>query len=220
MVTPFFANYGFHPCFNISILGNSNNSSTKARTLANIHEVLSRKLILARGWYKAQAYRHHSATPTFAVGDQVWLLCCHINTIQPYGKFENKKLGPFRIIERMNPTPSLSGWNFLYIHNVFHASLYKPHHPSTIQPCEKLYYKKLGPFRIIERINPTPSLSHWNFLRMHNVFHASQRLIERINPTPSLSHWNFLRIHNVFHASLSVNLIIYPPILEDTLHLQ
>ena len=52
-VTPFFANYGFHPRFNISILGSSMNPSVEehARILADIHQNLSLKLILVRDLY-------------------------------------------------------------------------------------------------------------------------------------------------------------------------
>ena len=104
-VTPFFGNYSFHPCFNISIVGNSVNRSAEARahTLANIHQGLSLELILADDRYKAQADRHRSSTRSFVVGDQVWLLCRHIDTTRPCRKLDYKKLGHFRIIEHINP---------------------------------------------------------------------------------------------------------------------
>ena len=104
-VTPFFSNYGFHPRFSISILGSSVNPSRKAcaRTLADIHQDLSLELILAGDWYKALADRHRSATPSFVVGDQVWLLHRHIDTTRPCGMLDYNKLGPFRIIEHIDP---------------------------------------------------------------------------------------------------------------------
>ena len=99
-VTPFFSNYGF----NISIPGNSVNPSTeeRARTLANIHQDVSLQLILLGNRYKAQAYQHRSAAPSFVVGDQLWLLHRHIDTTRPCGKLDYKKSGPFRIIEHIN----------------------------------------------------------------------------------------------------------------------
>ena len=134
-VTPFFANYGFHPRFSISIPGNSVNPSAegRARILADIHRDLSLELIHARDRYKAQADRHRSATPAFAIGDQVWLLRRHVDTTRPCGKLDYKKLGPFRIIECVNPvTFRLELPPHFRIHNVFHASLLEPYHPSTI----------------------------------------------------------------------------------------
>ena len=134
-VTPFFANYGFHHRLGTSIPGNTVNPSAEARahTLVDIPQNLSLELILAGDRYKAQADRHFSATPAFAVGDQVWLLRHHVDTTRPCGKLDYKKLGPFRIIERINlVTFRLELPPHFRIHNVFHASLLEPHHPSTI----------------------------------------------------------------------------------------
>ena len=104
-VTPFFGNYGFHPRFSSSIPGNYVNPSSEAcaRTLANIHKDLSLKVILVGDRYKVQVDQHRSATPTFAVGDHVWFLCRHVDTTRPCGKLDYKKLGPFCIIEHINP---------------------------------------------------------------------------------------------------------------------
>ena len=121
-VTPFFSNYGF----NISIPGNSVNPSTeeRARTLANIHQDVSLQLILLGNRYKAQAYQHRSAAPSFVVGDQLWLLHRHIDTTRPCGKLDYKKLDPVTFWLELPP--------HFRIHNVFHVSLLEPHHPSTI----------------------------------------------------------------------------------------
>ena len=119
----------------VSILENSVNPSAEAhaRILADIHQILSLELILARDRYKAQADRHLSVTPAFAVGDQVRLLRRHVNTTRPCGKLDYRKLGPFQIIEHINPvTFRLELPPHFRIHNVFHASLLEPHHPSTI----------------------------------------------------------------------------------------
>ena len=93
-VTPFFGNYGFHPRFSSSIPGNYVNPSAEAcaRTLADIHQDLSLELILVGDQYKAQVDHHRSTTSAFVVGDQVWLLRCHVDITRPCAK-----LGPFRI---------------------------------------------------------------------------------------------------------------------------
>ena len=72
-VTPFFANYGFHPRFSISIPRNSVNPSAKAhaRILADIHQILSLELILVGDRCKARVDRHRLAASSFVVGDQV-----------------------------------------------------------------------------------------------------------------------------------------------------
>jgi hypothetical protein len=76
-VTSFFANYGLHPCFSISILSDSVSPSAeeRARTLADIHSDLTFELHLASERHKEQANLHRSVSPTFEVGNFVWLLC-------------------------------------------------------------------------------------------------------------------------------------------------
>ena len=72
--------------------------------------------------------------PMFVVGDMVWLLCRHIATTHPCIKLDYKKLGPFRIIERINQVAfRLTLPLIFWIHNVFHISLLKLYHPSRIQ---------------------------------------------------------------------------------------
>ena len=134
-VSPFFANYGFHPRFSISIPANSVNPSaeSRARTLQEVHRDLSLELRISNDRYKAQANRLRSATPAFAVGDMVWLLRRHIATTRPCSKLDYKKLGPFRIIQRVNPVAfRLELPQHFGLHDVFHASLLEIYHPSGI----------------------------------------------------------------------------------------
>ena len=134
-VTPFFANYGLHPRFSISILSDSVSPSAeeRARTLADIHSDLTFELHLASERHKEQADLHRSASPTFEVGDFVWLLRRHIPTTRPCAKLDYKKLGPFRIIAKINPVVyRLELPSHFKIHNVFHVSLLEPHHSSQI----------------------------------------------------------------------------------------
>ena len=81
-VSPFFANYAFHPRFSIAIPTTSVNPSaeTRAHALHNIHRDLSLELRAVGDHYKDQADQHRLAAPTFAIGDMVWLLRHHIAT--------------------------------------------------------------------------------------------------------------------------------------------
>ena len=134
-VSPFFANYGFHPRFSISIPATSVNPSaeTRARALHDVHRDLSLELRVVGDHYKDQADRHRLAAPTFAIGDMVWLLRRHIATTRPCAKLDYKRLGPFRIIERINPVAfRLALPPTFRIHDVFHVSLLELYHPSRI----------------------------------------------------------------------------------------
>ena len=62
----------------------------------------------------------------------------------------------------------------------------------TSRPCDKLDYKRLGPFRIVKQINPvTVSLDLPASFKIHNNFHISllepfieSELLDRENPIP------------------------------------
>jgi transposase InsO family protein len=96
VVTPFFASYGLHPCFSISLPSHSINPSAedRAHLLEDVHRDLSLELTLAREHYKVQADRLRSDTPWFEVGDLVWLLRRNITTTRLCPKLDYKKLGP------------------------------------------------------------------------------------------------------------------------------
>ena len=104
-----------------------------ACTLQDVHRDLSLELRVAGEQYKDQADRRCLAAPPFTVGDMVWLLRRHIATTYPFAKLGYKKLGPFRIIERINPVVfRLALPPTFRIHNVFHVSLLELYHPSQI----------------------------------------------------------------------------------------
>ena len=104
-VTPFFANYGLHLRFNISLPSDSVNPTAedRARLLEDVHRDLSWELTLAGERYKEQADRLCSDAPRFAVGDFVWLLCRNIATARPCPKIDYKKLGPYESSRKLVP---------------------------------------------------------------------------------------------------------------------
>ena len=134
-VSPFFANYSFHPHFNIFIPAIFVNPSAeiRARTLQDVHRDLSLELCVTNEQYKDHVDHHCSATSPFAVNDMVWLLRRHITTTRPYAKLDYKKLGPFRIIEQINMVAFRLALSPPFkIHNVFHVSFLELYHPSRI----------------------------------------------------------------------------------------
>jgi hypothetical protein len=58
-VSPFFANYGFHPRFSLEIPGNSVNPSVeeRAKRLGHVQHDLMAELKLTQEWQKKQADR-------------------------------------------------------------------------------------------------------------------------------------------------------------------
>ena len=96
------------------------------------------------------------AAPRFAVGDFVWLLRRNIATTRPCPKLNYKKLGPFRIIEKIGSmVVRLELPSHFRIHNVFYVSLLKltispespidsllRHHQSNSQPEKNMKWSK------------------------------------------------------------------------------
>ena len=127
--TPFFANYGYHPRCTIKLQSpvNSPSAEERIRYLHSLHDYLKmeiRKSLISQARYFDP---HRSLAPSFAEGQQVWLLRKHIQTSRPSDKLDNKRLGPFEIIKvisksavklRLPPT--------MKIHPVFHVSLIEP----------------------------------------------------------------------------------------------
>ncbi len=80
--TPFFANHGLHPKFDIQSVNNVMNLVVKdwVMWLANIRTQLVSNLEKARRWYKENVDEHHKKQPNFKVGDQIWLQQQNIKT--------------------------------------------------------------------------------------------------------------------------------------------
>jgi len=72
-ISPFFANYGFHPKFSLEIPGDSVNPSAEenATRLGQVQQNLMAKLKLTQEWQKKQADRQCKDHPNFKVGNKV-----------------------------------------------------------------------------------------------------------------------------------------------------
>lgn len=69
----------------------------------------------------------------FDVGTMIWLKTDNIRTRRTYRKFDHRKIGPFKITERIGPlTYRLDLPATLSIHNVFHIELLQQTNESTI----------------------------------------------------------------------------------------
>ena len=71
--------------------------------------------------------------PDLVVGTKVWLQTSNLTTSRPNKSLDYKYLGPYEIIEQVNPVSfRLRLPPTLKIHNVFHAKFLEPYHESTI----------------------------------------------------------------------------------------
>lgn len=133
--TPFYANYGFHPSFEV-VRGVNTSPPGKAyvEEVRGVHERVRKHLEEVRETQKRNADKHRIDPPSFEVGTKVYLNSKNIRTTRPTRKFAEKHLGPFEIREkvgtvayRLELPAELSR-----LHPVFHVSLLEPVKPSAI----------------------------------------------------------------------------------------
>jgi transposase InsO family protein len=128
-VSPFFANYGYNPSFDITTtLARSGTAKEVARNLADLHQYLRHEIAKSNDRYKKFADRHRLPAPNYSINDQVWLSTKNLRTTRPSRKLSERRLGPLRIIKIVSPQAvQLELPTALRnIHPVFHVSLLEP----------------------------------------------------------------------------------------------
>ena len=137
-LTPFFANYGYHPRFSFD---NTDPASlplfpaarSYADQLKQLHEYVRGELDKANRRSAEQFDKHRLPSPQFQPGDRVWLSADNIRSLRPTKKLDYRRLGPFSVSEvisshayRLQLPPSMK------IHNVFHVDRLEPYVANTI----------------------------------------------------------------------------------------
>jgi len=129
-MSPFYANYGYHPRATLKILPDQQHKNPAAETyvdhIRRVHEELRRTLERAQAKYKKDFDKNVAPAPEFKVGDCVWLNRRNIETTHPSQKLDQKRLGPFEIVDVVGESKTAFKLKLpLYwrIHPVFHASL-------------------------------------------------------------------------------------------------
>jgi len=136
-ITPFFANYGFHPQTEVMKGSEAQNpwATMYCHWIQDIHG--QAKQTLEKTWESMKKYYDRKATkhPDLEVGDMVMLNAKKICTQQPSKKLRPKLYALFRILERnggraykLEISPR---WK---IHPVFHVSLVE--HLSSLEPTK------------------------------------------------------------------------------------
>lgn len=131
-VTPFFANYGFHPRLGFEPVQPGTKPAARdaekfAAQMQEISDYLRTEMLAARARYEEQANRKRRPARRYQVGQEVWLDARNIRTLRPTKKLDWKNCGPFKITEVVSP------WAYrlllpdpMRIHPVFHVSLLRP----------------------------------------------------------------------------------------------
>mgnify|MGYP002717984364 FL=1 len=130
-VSPFYANYGYHPRFLETPLGEQPVADIAEDIVAftgHMHAQLSRDIEFMNLRSKIYYDHRHGKEPDLKRGEKVFLLRRNIKTKRPSQKLDHHKLGPFVIEEKKGPVnyklrlPK----SMNKIHPVFHISLLEP----------------------------------------------------------------------------------------------
>jgi hypothetical protein len=125
--SPFYANYGFNPRFNVDLRQFEKYPVPAAKELADrlhdLHENLVELIKVAQD-QQAKYYDAKHKRVEYKVGDKVWLLSSNIHTQRPSKKLDWKRLGPYPIVEKIGTQAyKLQLPMSLKVHPVFHVSL-------------------------------------------------------------------------------------------------
>jgi hypothetical protein len=134
-VSPFFANYGYHPRFTqpLGEVAEGNPEVSKyVGALNRLHEDLRAEVHYAQTAHAEQANRHRHPDPVLRVGDRVWLKRKNVKTTRPSNKLDYKLLGPYTILSKVGSRAyKLDLPPNAKIHPVFHISLLEPSQPTS-----------------------------------------------------------------------------------------
>jgi hypothetical protein len=131
-VTPFFANYGYHPRYDLVLAPGQDLPAPEtlqdySDKMQSLQEHLQAEIALSQSVYSEQADRHRLPAPDLRPGDFVWLLRRHHKTNRPSSKLDYKRLGRFEILQKVSSHAyKLDLPPTMRCHPVFHISLLEP----------------------------------------------------------------------------------------------
>src|SRR6266436_751726 len=137
-ISPFFANYGYHPRMGIEPrrAGKSKPAKEFAERMKKIHEEAQAALSKARDDMQRYADFNRGETPEYKVGDKVWLSTKNLNIDRPTRKLAERQIGPYEVVKIVSSNAvKLKLPASFKIHDVINVSRLRPYHPPVAGQC-------------------------------------------------------------------------------------
>ena len=152
--TPFYANLGCHPCFDLKQTPGHFKVPTARKLVADMMSVwkwIRHNIQSANKKYAKYAnLKRKDMTTKVKVGDKVWLSSKNIRSQRPSAKLDHKFLGPFKVIAVANHglNVKLKLPPTMRIHNNFHVNLIKKY----VENRFKARYDEVAPPIIVNGV--------------------------------------------------------------------
>jgi hypothetical protein len=134
-VSPFYANYGYHPrsIWGIESEPRKTTSKNYVDWIQQVHTQCREELTQVRERMGKYYDKRRQEAPPFKVGDLVLLDLRNIKTRRPTKKFDHKRQGPFKIVKVISRSAyKLELPKRWRIHDSFHASLLEPYRKPSL----------------------------------------------------------------------------------------
>jgi hypothetical protein len=196
-VSPFFANYGFHPKLGVepsqpaqpTLSQSQRKEFFKANTIADrFNRILTQLKALAQqsiARYEHYANEKREDAPMFNIDDQVFVDTRNMKTNRPMKKGDDKLAGPFKVLKAYNRSCLLELPPTMKVFPVFHNSLLRLKNPSLGLVGQSIINEQESRRlrgRILEREDGTRELTEkWEFdalLDCHNERKELQYLVK------------------------------------------
>ena len=128
-LSPFYANYGYHPSIHFSPNPDSCSvpSYELTKKLNDLHDNIKFSIKDAQKSQEAYYNLHHRPTPTYEVGELVFVNAKNFSTNRPSKKLDHKHLGPFKISQKVGSHAyKLELPPSMRVHPVFHVCMLLP----------------------------------------------------------------------------------------------
>jgi Integrase zinc binding domain/Chromo (CHRromatin Organisation MOdifier) domain/Integrase core domain len=134
--TPFFANFGYHPKFTVTVPRVSKNNvplADRIKSLQDLYADMKENIKIASERHAPYFNAKVMAQPDFQVGDQVWLDARNLRTSRPAHKLDYKRIGPYSITAKIGTRSyRLDLPKSMKIHPVFHVELLEKYRKDPI----------------------------------------------------------------------------------------